>query len=420
MSITNDDRQYIWHPFTQMQSSTPIPIIKGKGSCVYDEEGKEYIDAISSWWVNIHGHSHPYIAEKVSKQLYTLNHVLFAGFTHQPATDLCKKLSHYLPKNQAKFFFSGDGSSAVEIALKMSIQYWRNKGQKRQRIIALDGGYHGETFGAMSVGGRSIFSAHFSDYLFEVEHLPFPSDEKQTVDTLKMVLEKDDVACFIFEPLVQGAAGTRMYSADVLDEMIALCQQKEVLCIADEVMTGFGRTGTFFACDQLNNQPDFMCLSKSLSGGTVPISLTTCTQTIYDSFLGNDLSTAFLHGHSFTGNPIGCAASMASLELLASENCQSKIKNITHSHQQFANQLTTHPIIKEVRQCGTILAFDIDSSQNGYTSYIKEVLYHHFLSQGIILRPLGNVIYILPPYCITEEQLKKTYAAVLSGLNELQ
>ena len=185
-------------------------------------------------------------------------------------------------------------------------------------------------------------------------------------------------------------------------------------------MTGFGRTGTFFACDQLNNQPDFMCLSKSLSGGTVPISLTTCTQTIYDSFLGNDLSTAFLHGHSFTGNPIGCAASMASLELLVSEDCQSKIKNITHSHQQFANQLTTHPIIKEVRQCGTILAFDIDSSQNGYTSYIKEVLYHHFLSEGIILRPLGNVIYILPPYCITEEQLKQTYAAVLSGLNELQ
>ncbi|MGC6470375.1 MAG: adenosylmethionine--8-amino-7-oxononanoate transaminase [Flavobacteriales bacterium] len=420
MSILKDDKQYIWHPFTQMQSSNPIPITRGSGSCVYDQDGKEYIDAISSWWVNIHGHSHPYIAEKVSKQLQTLNHVLFAGFTHQPATELCRKLSKYLPKNQAKFFFSGDGSSAVEIALKMSIQYWRNKGQKRQRILALDGGYHGETFGAMSVGGRSIFSAHFTDYLFEVVHLPFPSNEKQTVDTLKKALEKDDVACFIFEPLVQGAAGMRMYSANILDEMIALCQQKEVLCIADEVMTGFGRTGTFFACDQLNNQPDFMCLSKSLSGGTVPISLTTCTQNIYDSFLGNDISSAFLHGHSFTGNPIGCSAAIASLELLENQSCQSNIKEIVKAHGRFAKELISHSQIREVRQCGTILAIEIDTSNKGYTSNVREILYHHFLSQGIILRPLGNVIYVLPPYCISEDQLKKVYRGILSGLNELQ
>ena len=420
MSIYSDDKKYIWHPFTQMKTAeNPIPIVKGKGTLLIDENGKTYIDAISSWWVNLHGHAHPYISQKVSKQLNTIEHLMFAGFTHQAATTLCAKLSKHLPNNQHKFFFSGDGSSAVEIALKMSIQYWKNKGIERHRILALEGGYHGETFGAMSAGAKSIFSAPFEDYLFEVEHLPFPNDEEETLTSLKEKLEGGKVACFIFEPLVQGAAGMRMYSAQVLNKMIALCKQYDVLCIADEVMTGFGRTGSYFACNQLSETPDLMCLSKSLSGGTLPISLTSCSQAIFDSFLGNDLSTAFLHGHSFTGNPLGCAAAIASLELLEQEECQEQIKSISKSHNTFAQQIATHPKVNNLRQCGTILAMDIVSAESGYSSDVKQLLYQHFIEDGVLLRPLGNVLYIIPPYCITHQELQTVYNSILKALEKV-
>jgi adenosylmethionine-8-amino-7-oxononanoate aminotransferase len=421
MSISENDKKYVWHPFTQMKTApTPIPIVKGKGTLLIDENGKEYIDAISSWWVNIHGHAHPYIAEKISKQLLELEHVLFAGFTHKPATDLCEKLSRHLPANQHKFFFSGDGSSAVEIALKMSIQYWKNKGEKRQRILALEGGYHGETFGAMSAGAKSIFSQPFEDYLFSVNHLPFPSDEEKTLSALKQELENGDVACFIFEPLVQGASGMRMYSETTLDKMIRLCKDYNVLCIADEVMTGFGRTGTIFACNQLKEDVDFMCLSKSLTGGTLPLSITTCSDEIYSSFLGDTLSKAFLHGHSFTANPIGCTAAIASLELLEKEECQKSIAHISEQHKAFASTIQHHPMIRNIRQTGTILAMDIHTSETGYSSNVKDMLYSHFIENGVILRPLGNVIYIIPPYCIKDSELKKVYKSILSALEKVE
>jgi adenosylmethionine-8-amino-7-oxononanoate aminotransferase len=421
MSISKDDKQYIWHPFTQMKTAeNPIPIVKGKGTLLIDENGKTYIDAISSWWVNLHGHANPYIAQKVNEQMSDLEHVMFAGFTHQAATNLCSKLSTYLPQNQKKFFFSGDGSSAVEIALKMSIQYWKNKGLKRYRILALEGGYHGETFGAMSAGAKSIFSAPFENYLFKVEHLPFPSDEEATLSALKEQLKSGEVACFIFEPLVQGASGMQMYSATTLDKMIALCKEYEVLCIADEVMTGFGRTGTYFACNQLTESPDLMCLSKSLSGGTLPLSLTTCSQDIYDSFLGDDLSTAFLHGHSFTGNPIGCAAAIASLELLEKEKCQKKIQHIATKHHEFAHKISQHSKVKNVRQCGTILAMDIVSDKKGYSSNVKQLLYQYFIDKGVLLRPLGNVLYILPPYCISDQELNTVYNSIFEALEKVE
>ena len=417
MSISKNDEKYIWHPFTQMKTAQKaIPITRGKSSLLFDEDGKSYIDAVSSWWVNLHGHANPYIAEKVQEQMQTLAHVMFAGFTHQPATDLCHKLSEHLPENQKKFFFSGDGSSAVEIALKMSIQYWRNKGQKRQRILALEGGYHGETFGAMSAGAKSIFSAHFEDYLFDVVHLPFPKEEEKCLQELEKQLSVGDVASFIFEPLVQGASGMRMYSTEVLDKILALCNQYNVLCIADEVMTGFGRTGTTFACNQLQQKVDFMCLSKGLSGGTLPISITTCSQRIYDSFLGDDISTAFLHGHSYTGNPIGCAAAIASLELLEKESCQQRIKEIGNQHRKFAKSIANFPQLQEIRQTGTILAMEFGDSKSGYQSNLKDQLYKHFINDGILLRPLGNVLYILPPYCITDAELKQIYSSILSIL----
>lgn len=420
MSISDLDKKHIWHPFTQMKTAqAPLPIERGKGTILFDEDGKSYIDAIASWWVNLHGHAHPYLAQKVNEQMQQLEHVVFAGFTHKPAAELCQRLSKRLPANQSKFFFSGDGSSAVEIALKMSIQYWRNKGQKKQRFLALEGGYHGETFGAMSAGARSIFSAHFQDYLFEVKHLPFPKAEQDCLDVLEEELKSDDVAAFIFEPLVQGASGMRMYSASTLDKLIKLCKKYQVLCIADEVMTGFGRTGDYFACNKLKEEVDFMCLSKGLSGGTLPISLTTCTQDIYNAFLGNDMSTAFLHGHSYTGNPIGCASAIASLDLLESDECQENISRIQQMHASFAEKLQKHQLIEDIRQEGTILAIELKVDQSGYNSSIKEGLYKHFISQGVLLRPLGNVIYILPPYCISDEELKQVYKSILSALEKM-
>lgn len=403
-----------------MKTASPaVPISSGKGSLLIDENGKTYIDAISSWWVNLHGHSHPYITEKVHQQMQKLEHVLFAGFTHEPAVELCEKLSKHLPSNQAKFFFSGDGSSAVEIALKMSVQYWKNKGQIKTRFIAIDGAYHGETFGAMSAGARSIFSAPFTELLFKSTHIPFPKDEQKAINSLQREIQKGDVAAFIFEPLVQGASGMRMYSPNVLNKLMNLCKDAGILCIADEVMTGFGRTGTTFAMNQVPTEPDFICLSKGLSGGTLPISLTTCTTAIYNTFLGDELQRAFLHGHSFTANPIGCAAAIASIELLEKKKCQRAIKNIQKSHIDFNKQIAGLSIIKEVRQTGTIIAIELQSDTSGYASGIQKNLYQEFLEDGIIIRPLGNVIYILPPYCITSDELNKIYDIIHQKLKNL-
>jgi len=397
-----------------------IPIVKGEGTLLIDEKGNTYIDAISSWWVNLHGHSHPYIAEKVYAQMQKLEHVVFAGFTHNPAVELCDKLSNHLPSNQAKFFFSGDGSSAVEIALKMVVQYWKNKGENKTRFVALDGAYHGETFGAMSTGARSIFSEPFSDLLFECTHIPFPKDEKAAIQSLKTEIDNGGIAAFIFEPLVQGAAGMRMYKAESLNKLMQICKKAGVLCIADEVMTGFGRTGTTFAVNQTEAKPDLICLSKGLSGGTLPLSLTTCTNDIFDAFLGDELQGAFLHGHSFTGNPIGCTAAIASLDLLEKKECHRAIRNIAKNHEIFAKRINSIEIIKDIRQTGTILAIELKSDSSGYASSLRQKLYQDFLDQGILLRPLGNVIYILPPYCIKEKELEKVYKVIENQLKKIK
>ena len=421
MGLVEKDKKFIWHPFTQMKMAEgAIAIVKGEGTILIDEKENTYIDAISSWWVNLHGHGHPYIAEKVYAQMQKLEHVVFAGFTHKPAVELCEKLSKHLPSNQTKFFFSGDGSSAVEIALKMAVQYWKNKGENKTRFVALDGAYHGETFGAMSAGARSIFSAPFSDLLFECTHIPFPKDEKAAIQSLKTEIDKGDIAAFIFEPLVQGAAGMRMYKAETLNKLMQICNEAGILSIADEVMTGFGRTGTTFAVNQTKAKPDLICLSKGLSGGTLPLSLTTCTKDIFDTFLGDNLQKAFLHGHSYTGNPIGCVAAIASLDLLEKKECQIAIKNITKNHEIFAKRINSIEIIKDIRQTGTILAIELKSNTMGYTSSMRQKLYQDFLDQGVLLRPLGNVIYILPPYCIKEQELEKIYEVIENQLKKMR
>jgi adenosylmethionine-8-amino-7-oxononanoate aminotransferase len=421
MNLVERDLKVIWHPYTQMKTALlPIPIVRGEGACLFDENGKKYIDAISSWWVNIHGHSHPYIAKKVSEQLYKLEHAIFAGFTHEGAVELAERLLKILPDNQQKAFYSDDGSTAVEVAIKMCLQYWNNKGESRTKILAFKNAYHGDTFGAMAVSGRSAFTAAFDSLLFDVEFIDLPneaniSDLKSQISNLK-----SETACFIFEPLVQGSAGMIMYEARHLNELMAHCRKEEVLMIDDEVFTGFGRTGKSFACSHVTEQPDIMCFSKGLTGGTMALGLTTCTQQIYDAFLSDDRLKTLFHGHSFTANPVACAAALASLDLFIEPSTAENIQRIERSHQQFALKIKDHPKIKTTRQTGTILAMEWQTgSDTSYFNSLRDTLYKYFLEAGIILRPLGNIIYILPPYCITNEELHYIYGKIEQALGEI-
>jgi adenosylmethionine-8-amino-7-oxononanoate aminotransferase len=421
MSLTNRDLNVIWHPYTQMKTALPpVAIVRGEGVCLYDENGKCYIDAVSSWWVNIHGHAHPYIAKKVSEQLNKLEHVIFAGFTHEPAIELAERLLQMLPDNQKKVFYSDNGSTAVEVAIKMCLQYWHNQGIQRTKMLAFKNAYHGDTFGAMAVSGRSAFTAAFDNLLFEVEFIDLPASTN--IDSLKSHISnlKSELACFIFEPLVQGSAGMLMYEAEYLDQLMAHSREEGVLLIADEVFTGFGRTGKPFACDHLTSKPDVMCFSKGLTGGTMAMGLTTCTQQIYDAFLSEDRLKTLFHGHSYTANPVACSAALASLDLFQEEATKQNIRRIGDNHRQFALKIKPHPRIRTVRQTGTILAMEWETgADTSYFSSLRDKLYQYFLDAGIILRPLGNVLYILPPYCITNEQLNYIYGKIETALEEL-
>ena len=421
MSLVSRDLKSIWHPYTQMKTALPpIPIVRGEGACLYDEDGKCYIDAVSSWWVNIHGHAHPYIAQKVAEQLNKLEHVIFAGFTHPPAIELAERLLEILPGDQRKAFYSDNGSTAVEVAIKMCLQYWHNQGIHRTKMLAFKNAYHGDTFGAMAVSGRSAFTAAFDSMLFEVEFIDLPN--VSNIESLKSHISdlKSSLACFIFEPLVQGASGMLMYEAEYLDQLMAHCRNEEVLLIADEVFTGFGRTGKPFACDHLSVQPDIMCFSKGLTGGAMALGLTTCSQQIFDAFLSDDRLKTLFHGHSYTANPVACSAGLASLDLFLEPATKENIKRIEAKHREFALKIKDHPRIRTTRQTGTILAMEWETgSDTSYFSSLGDKLYQYFLQAGIILRPLGNIIYILPPYCITDEQLNYIYRKIESALDEL-
>lgn len=414
-TLAERDRAVIWHPFTQMQTAPlPIPIVRGEGSVLYGTDGREYLDMVSSWWVNLHGHAHPYIAQRVSEQLTTLEHVIFADFTHQPAIELAERLLKILPQNQARVFYSDNGSTAVEVALKMAFQYWHNLGKPRRKVVALENAYHGDTFGAMAVGGRSAFTAPFVPFLFDVDYLPTPVVGQETdVLTLAETLFTDDVAAFIAEPLVQGAGGMIMYEPDILDQLIQLARRNGILIVADEVMTGFGRTGRLFASDYLQAKPDLMCLSKGLTGGTMALGVTTCTQAIYDAFLSDDKHKTLFHGHSFTANPLACAAALASMDLLLLVETQLNIQRIAEHHAKFVERLTNQANVSTIRQRGTLLAFDLNAGeQTSYFNSIRDVAYTFLLERGVLMRPLGNTLYLMPPYCTTDEQLLYSYHQV--------
>jgi adenosylmethionine-8-amino-7-oxononanoate aminotransferase len=421
MNLVDRDLKVIWHPYTQMKTALPpVPIIRGEGACLFDESGKKYIDAVSSWWVNIHGHAHPYIAKKVSEQLSKLEQVIFAGFTHEGAVELAERLLKILPVNQQKVFYSDNGSTAVEVAIKMCLQYWHNKGESRTKILAFKNAYHGDTFGAMAVSGRSAFTAAFEALLFEVEFIDLP-DSSNIKDLIAHISRfKSKPSCFIFEPLVQGAGGMRMYEAKYLNELMAHCRKEGILMIADEVFTGFGRTGKPFACNHVSEQPDIMCFSKGLTGGTMALGLTTCTQQIYDAFLSDDRLKTLFHGHSFTANPVACSAALASLDLFLEEATAQNIQRIESAHRQFALKIKDHPKVKALRQTGTILAMEWQTgTDTSYFNSLRDILYQYFLEAGIILRPLGNIIYILPPYCITDAALSYIYSKIEQALQEI-
>ena len=422
MTLAERDKQVIWHPYTQMKNALPnIPIVRGEGAHLFDEQGKKYIDAVSSWWVNIHGHAHPYIAEKVAEQLKVLEHVIFAGFTHEPAVLLAERLLPLLPGKQEKVFYSDNGSTAVEVAIKMCLQYWVNiAASPRTKIIAFKEAYHGDTFGAMSVSGRSIFTDPFKTLLFDVEFIDLPN--AQNIEQLKSKINylSNEVACFIFEPRVLGAGGMLMYEAEYLDQLLATCQKHQILTIADEVMTGFGRTGTYFSCEALVNSPDIYCLSKGLTGGTMPLGITTCNQKIFDAFLSDDQLKTLYHGHSFTANPVSIAASLASLDILLDPRTLENIKRITNKHSVFAQSLEGNAKLRDVRQTGTILVMEWETgSDSSYLSEFRNKLYLFFLERGIVMRPLGNIIYILPPYVISNDDLDYIYQTIHQALNEL-
>ena len=420
MNLSERDKLYNWHPYTQHKTATDFPaIVKGKEALLWDENGKEYVDAIASWWVNPYGHSNKIIADAIYEQLTTLEHVLFGGFTHDKAVLLAEKLMTVLPKNQKKLFYSDNGSTAVEVALKGALQYNYNKGIKKIKIIAFEDAFHGDTFGAMASSGISFFTEAFKGSLLEVIRIPVPTkgNEEKSLKALKDLVVTNEYAAFIFEPLVQGAAGMVMYSAEVLDRMITICNQNNVFTIADEVMTGFGKTGKTFATDYLTNKPDMMCLSKALTGGTIPMAITTFTQEIFDGFYDDDTNKALFHGHTFTANPTGCAAALASINLLQTDEMQNNITRINTQHLAFESKIKTHSKVKTTRVLGVIFALEIKTeNQESYYGLMRNKLYNFFIENGIILRPVGNIVYILPPYIITNSQLEKVYTTIEKAL----
>jgi adenosylmethionine-8-amino-7-oxononanoate aminotransferase len=410
--LTERDSRVIWHPYTQHKDwLPPIPILQGKETLLFDDNGKAYIDAISSWWVNIHGHSHPHIAERLYQQALRLEHVIFTGFTHEPAVHLAERLLPLLPGEFSRIFYSDNGSTAVEVAIKMAIQYWRNQATPptRSKILAFHHSYHGDTFGAMSVSERSVFTAPFRDYLFDVIFIDTPTPHN--IQTALQVIGKNgsEIAAFIYEPLLQAAGGMHIYDAALLNKLLTEAHRQGILLIADEVMTGFGRTGRLFAGEYLEQKADIITLSKGLTGGTMALGVTAATEKIFDAFLSDDRRKTLFHGHSFTANPLACTAALASLDLTLEADCMNRIHRISKRHTTFVDTLRSLPIVKNARSLGTVLAFELNAGQDEYINAIGPAITRDALTAGIYLRPLGNTVYLMPPYCITEKEMDQVY-----------
>lgn len=419
MSLQERDKKHLWHPLKQHQlNPDSLAIIKAKGCILTDEDGNEYIDAIASWYTCMYGHCNDYIIEATHKQMQQLDHVMFSDFTHEPAIKLSEKLIKILPKNQSKIYFNDNGSTAVEAAIKMALQYYFNKGEKRSTFIAFENGFHGDTFGAMSVSGLSVYNGPFEDFLINVLRIPTPNGEnhQDIISLLEQYISDFKIAGFIYEPLIQGAAGMKIHNSNGLHTILKYCKSKNVLTIADEVMTGFGKTGKNFASDYIDTKPDIICLSKALTAGLLPMAITSCTQDIYQGFLSNEMSKGFFHCHTYSANPVACATAIAGIELLTSKDIQDNIERIIQAHKKFEKHIKNHPKVKSTRHLGVIFALDIDTKMERYGD-LRDKLLKFFMDRGVFLRPLGNTIYIQVPYVISDTELQKVYQVIEHALD---
>jgi len=405
----------VWHPFTQHGLGEPIPLVaRAEGAVLHTADGRRVIDAISSWWVTTHGHCHPRIMAAIAAQTQKLDQIIYAGWTHEPAETLARGLVAIMPPALTHVFYSDSGSTSVEVALKMALGFWTNRGEARHRILVMEHSYHGDTIGAMSVGARGVFNQAYAPLLFDVGTIPFPTEggEQATLDALEAAC-RERPAAFIVEPLILGAGGMLIYAPRILAQMCAICARHDVLFIADEVMTAWGRTGTLLACEQADVVPDILCLSKGLTGGAVPLAVTMATQPIFDAHLSDDRARMFFHSSSYTANPIACAAAVANLEIWRDEPVLERIADLGVRQQARLDALTG---VTGKRRIGTIAAMEVPVGDGGYLAAIGPRLMKHFRERDVLLRPLGNTVYVMPPYCIEDAELDAVYEAIATAL----
>jgi adenosylmethionine-8-amino-7-oxononanoate aminotransferase len=436
VDLTSRDLAHIWHPYTQMKTApAPLPIVRGEGVYLYTDDGRRLLDGISSWWVNIHGHSHPALNAALAAQAAKLEHVVFAGATHEPAVALAEQLSSLLPPGLTRIFYSDNGSTAIEVALKMAWQYWQNRGQTARRdFIALHHAYHGDTVGAMSPSETTAFSKPFGGLLFPVHrvHSPYcyrcPLGLKRpecAIDCLgdlerALASREGSVAAVIVEPMLQGAGGMIVWPAEFLAGVRRLCDRYDTLMIADEILTGFGRTGRMFACEHTAVRPDLICLSKALTAGYLPLAVTATTERIYEAFLDDDRTKAFFHGHSYTANPLGCAVALASLELFRREGTIERVNALEKQFSRRLEDIRNLKVVGDVRCIGGVAAIELVTADGGYFDSIGPRLYDAFLKRGLLLRPLGSILYFMPPYVVREQEVDWSFdqiAEILQGVD---
>ncbi len=409
----------VWHPFHQHGLEEHIPLVThAEGAILHTADGRRVIDAISSWWVTTHGHNHPRIMAAIREQTEKLDQLIFAGWTHEPAQTLAHALVDLMPDGLDHVFYSDSGSTAVEVSLKMALGYWHNRADPRHRILVMEHSYHGDTIGAMSVGERGVFNRAYEALLFDVGTIPFPAaDPQPTYDALETACSSGDVAAFIVEPLLLGAGGMLTYPPAVLAEMRAICARHGVLFIADEVMTGWGRTGTLLACEQAGVTPDILCLAKGLTGGSMPLAVTMATAPIFDAHYSTDRAKLFFHSSSFTANPIACAAAVANVRIWRDEPVLERVATLSQRLGDALHRLAQQPHIGNARQCGTMIAFDVDAGEDaGYLAEIGPQMRAHFFAHDVLIRPLGNTVYTMPPYCVSQDDVDRIAEVMASAV----
>ncbi|MEP9358261.1 adenosylmethionine--8-amino-7-oxononanoate transaminase [Sphingomonas sp. KR3-1] len=408
----------VWHPFTQHGLGEPIPeVVRTEGAALHARDGRRFVDAISSWWVTTHGHCHPRIMSAIAEQAAQMDQIIFAGWTHEPAETLARELVRIMPDELRHVFYSDSGSTSVEVALKMALGFWDNRGEPRHRIVVMEHGYHGDTIGGMSVGARGVFNRPYQPLLFDVATIPFPEPGRSqaTLDALEAQCRAKPAALLV-EPLALGAGGMKFYSASLLAEMRKICAAHGVLFIADEVMTGWGRTGTLLACERAGVVPDILCLSKGLTGGAVPLAVTMATAPIFDAHRSDDRARMFFHSSSYTANPIACAAANANLAIWREEPVLDRIADLGDRQQDRLDRLAAHPLIRNPRRLGTVVAAEMGASESVYLNAMGPRLKAFAHERGVLLRPLGNTLYVMPPYCIEDADLDAVYAAITDFL----